>query len=108
MLEAQAPADRVDPTTGIIPSVKVLLEKSIDRLNFKDQERFARLGPFAPKPATFDLKDLQAVWEIEDPKTTVNELVDRGLLEPLGTCRFQMHALLVMYANSLLTDEGNV
>jgi hypothetical protein len=47
------------------------------------------------------------MWDEPDPKPTVRVLVNRGLLEPvLGTDRFQMHAILVMHARSLLEDEG--
>jgi len=60
------------------------------------------LGAFAPKPATFDLAMMKAVWEVEDPRPAVRVLIDRGLLEPIvESGRFQMHALLVMHARSL-------
>jgi len=58
---------------------------------------------FIPKPATFDLGAMAALWEINDPRPTVRTLVNRGLLEPLTGGRFQMHALLVLHAKSLLT-----
>ena len=103
LLEAQAPADRVDSVTQIIPSVAVLLKKSTDRLDPETRDYFAFLGAFAPKPATFDLKAIAAVWEMADPKPIVRQLVERGLLEPVGG-RFQMHALLVMHAKSLFTE----
>jgi hypothetical protein len=46
---------------------------------------------------------MQAVWEVGDARPTARTLTDRGLLEPLiGTGRFQMHALLVKHAASLL------
>ena len=64
------------------------------------QAYFAMLGVFAPKPATFDLPAMAAVWDIGDAKPHARVLVERGLLEPIGGGRFQMHALLVMYAKS--------
>ncbi|MCL4528203.1 MAG: NB-ARC domain-containing protein [Chloroflexi bacterium] len=106
LLEAQAPADRVDLASGITPTVAVLLKKSTDRLDDLTRDCFAYLGAFAPKPATFDLAAMKAVWQIEDPKPRARSLVDRGLLEYIPAIgRYQMHALIVMHARSLLTDE---
>jgi hypothetical protein len=42
------------------------------------------------------------MWEVDDPKPIARELRNRGLLEPVGE-RFQMHALLVLHAKTLLT-----
>jgi hypothetical protein len=63
------------------------------------------LGAFAPKPATFDLPALQAVWQVDDPKPAVRQLVGHGLLEPVGGGRFQMHRILVDFARSLCTQD---
>lgn len=105
LLDARAPDDRFDPHTGTTPTVQLLLKSSSDRLSTEVRERFALLGAFAPKPATFDAGALKFVWETEDSFPTVRELVDRGLLEPVvSTGRFQMHALLVKHARSLLDD----
>jgi hypothetical protein len=59
------------------------------------------LGVIAPKPATFSLEAIQAVWGDRNPKPAIKALVDRGLLEPVGGGIFQMHALLVMQARAL-------
>jgi hypothetical protein len=105
ILEAQAPIDRMDLASGIAPTVAVLLQQSTDRLDEHTRDCFAYLGVFAPKPATFDLAAMQVVWQVKDPKPIVRNLVDRGLLEPVNdTSRFQMHALLVAHAKSLLQD----
>ena len=108
LLSKHAPDDRLDPVTGAIPTLSILLKQSTDRLDAVTRDRYAFLGAFAPKPATFNLEAMQAVWEardLEDTKSTVRTLADRGLLEPLiGHGRFQMHAVLVMHAKSLLTD----
>jgi hypothetical protein len=104
VLEATAPADRIDLANQTIPTVAVLLQKSTDRLDQETRDHFAFLGAFAPKPATFDLDAMAAVWEVSDPKPSVRRLADRGLLEPVGDARFQMHALLVAHARSLLTE----
>jgi len=107
LLAETAPDDRLDPRTGTIPTVSVVLKQSTDRLDNTTRDRYAYLGAFAPKPATFDLEAMQAVWlaeSMEDTKTTVRTLADRGLLEPIiGAGRFQMHAVLVLHAKSLLS-----
>lgn len=106
MIEAQAPADRVDVATQTIPTVAVLLQKSTAMLDEQTLECFAFLGAFAPKPATFDLDAMKFVWQVDDPKPFVRTLVARGLLEPVVEIgRFQMHALLVTHAKALL-DAG--
>jgi hypothetical protein len=96
-----APIDRAEGAT--IPTVAALMKRSTDQLDEQTRDCFAFLGAFAPKPATFDIAAMKAVWEIDDPKPVVRKLVGHGLLEPVGVDRFQMHALLVHHARSLLT-----
>jgi hypothetical protein len=104
LLEEKAPVDRMDYEAQTIPTVAALLKKSTDRLDEQTRECFAYLGAFAPKPATFNLSAMTAVWQVEDAKPIARELVNRGLLEPVGG-RFQMHTLLVAHARSLCTEE---
>jgi len=104
LLEAQAPKDRLDVKLGTIPTVAALLRKSTDLLEEHVRGQFAYLGAFAPKPATFDLDAMKAVWAVDDAKPAVRLLVNRGLLEPAQSGRFQMHALLVMHARTLLDE----
>lgn len=106
LLEANAPANRpgTEEDRSML-TVTVLLEKSTDRLDDETRLRFASLGPLAPKPATFDIRAMEAVWADDKSKSTVDELLDRGLLEPVtidGMSRYQMHALLVMHAKEIL------
>lgn len=107
LLMATAPADRSDLATETTPTVAVLLQKSTDRLDPFTRDCFAYLGAFVPKPATFDLEAMQAVWIVEPDvaKTTARTLLDRGLLEPIDNGRFWMHGLLLTHARSLSTDE---
>lgn len=105
LLAAKAPVDRVDLVTQTTPTIAALLEKSTERLDDLTRDCFAYLGAFAPKPATFDLAAMASVWQMEDPKPVVRTLVERGLLEYIPQMeRYQVHALLVMHARSLLTD----
>jgi len=101
LLAAQAPADRAEGADEVPPTIGALLRKSTNLLDETHQERFALLGVFAPKPAYFDLDAVTAVWAVDDPRPTVRRLVERGLLEPAGDGRFQIHALLVMHAKSM-------
>ncbi|MEN3334333.1 MAG: hypothetical protein V7641_3698 [Blastocatellia bacterium] len=101
LMQARAPLDRIQGET--IPTVSALLMKSTDMLDDFTRECFAFLGAFSPKPATFDLAAMKAVWEVDDPKPIVRKLVGHGLLEPMESGRFQMHSLLVDHANSLCT-----
>jgi hypothetical protein len=106
LLQSQAPFDRTELVSQTTPTIAVLLMKSTDRLDENTRERFAYLGAFAPKPAHFDLSAMKAVWKIEDPKPTVRQLVDRGLLEFVPEInRYQIHALLVAHAKSLCSPE---
>ena len=68
LLDAPAPADRADVATQTTPSVATLLGQSTDRLEAEDRERFALLGAFAPKPATFDLPAIATLWDSRDPR----------------------------------------
>ena len=113
ILRAEPPPNRpgISYAEKAMLTVTVLLEKTTERLKPETRELFARLGPFAPKPATFELDDLRFCWEVENPKDTVRELIDRGLLEPVeieGLPLYQMHALLVAHANDLLDTLGAV
>ena len=102
LLSAQAPADRADLVTAATPTVAALLAQSTNRLPAALREQFGYLGAFAEKPATFDIEAIATVWGVPDPLPGVRTLVGRGLLEPSGDGRFQMHALLAMHAQALL------
>ena len=104
LLDSKAPADMSDLERQTSPSVAMLLHKSTSRLTPEMKEHFASLGVFAPKPATFDEKAMRTVLEVEDVHPIVRALVTRGLLEPIGGGRFQMHALLVAHAKALLAE----
>jgi hypothetical protein len=109
LLTAQPPSDMLSVGRDMSPTVAALLKRSTDALSSEMRERFALLGLFVPKPATFDLAAMTAVWDIPDPRPIARTLVNRGLLEPVSGGRFQMHALLVLHARSLLeTEFGSV
>ncbi len=106
LLNATAPTDRTDLVTETTPTIAALLQKSLDRLDETTKDCYAYLGVFAPKPATFDMEAMKFVWQMEDPKPVIKTLVDRGLLEFVPDFEsYQIHALLVMLAKTLLTDD---
>ena len=106
LLEAEAPPDRVELAKETTPTIAALLQKSLDLLDDTTRDCYAYLGVFAPKPATFDMEAMKFVWKIDDPKPVIKILVDRGLLEFVPELdRYQMHAVLVMLAKTLLTDD---
>ena len=100
LLSETAPPDRAEG--GAIPTVQALLKKSTDMLDPVSRDCFAFLGVFAPKPATFDLEAIKAVWEMDRPHPVINNLVRYGLLEPVDSGRFQIHDLLVQHARTII------
>jgi DNA-binding SARP family transcriptional activator len=108
LLAAQAPSDMLGAGRDTSPTIAALLKRSTDLLDDETRQRFAFLGLFVPKPATFDLEAMAVAWDVSDPKPIARLLVNRGLLEPVSGGRFQMHALLVLHARSLLEGEGLV
>jgi hypothetical protein len=102
LLQEQAPSDLQGQVTSSTPTIATVLHRSILSLTEEALTRFSLLSLFAPKPATFDLKAIAALWGADDPRPTVRVLVNRGLLEPVAGGRFQIHALLVLHARMLL------
>jgi hypothetical protein len=93
------------------PTVLSLLRKSTDLLDTETRKFFAGLGVVvAPKPVTFDLDCMAAVWDVPEPKAQLvaNTLVDVGLLEYAGELfgqhRYQMHDLLVQHARTFFEE----
>ncbi|WP_405593536.1 NB-ARC domain-containing protein [Streptomyces sp. NBC_01092] len=103
LLAAQAPADRADLANGTTPTIEALFARSTDLLPPPARMRFAALGAFAQRPATFDLSAVAAVWDVPDARPDVRLLISRGLLEPVANLRFQLHGLLAVHARTLLS-----
>ncbi len=107
LLNAPAPSDMHAARQAASPTVAALLRRSTDLLDEETRRKFACLGLFVPKPATFDLQAMAVAWGVDDPRPAARLLVNRGLLEPVSGGRFQMHALLVMHARSLLDQMSD-
>lgn len=106
LLKAKIPGDMLGIAHDTSLTVAALLKRSTDLLDAETRTYFAYLGLFVPKPATFHLEALAIAWNTDDPKPIARRLVNRGLLEPVSGGRFQMHALLVLHARSLLEEAG--
>jgi hypothetical protein len=104
VLNAQAPLDAAFSPGEVSPTVAALLRRSTDCLESVIRKRFAYLAPFAPRPATFEIEDMMSVWQVDEhvAHETVDLLIDRGLLEPLGGRDYQVHRILVEHAKTLL------
>ncbi len=103
LLTSQAPVDRADLSLGTTPTVAALLARSTDRLPDHLRTSFALLGALREKPASFSADALAALWDLPNAKGTIRQLTGRGLLEPAGTGRYQVHALLLAHAQNLLS-----
>lgn len=101
VLNAAAPLDRFEPSGLALPTVSALFARSTDRLTPETRERFRLLGGFVAKPATFGIEVLRRIWQVDDPRPTLRELAQRGLLEPMGEERFQIHSLLLRHAETM-------
>jgi len=105
LLDAPAPLDRKGREDKTPPTVAALLKRSTDRLDKTMRERFATLGANPgdnPRPAVFSPDTLKDIWRVRDPQPTIDALINHGLMEPLGNGNYQVHAVLVSFANSLL------
>ena len=75
LLNANVPSDMLGAVPEITPTVTTLLRRSTDLLDAQSRIRFAHLGLFVPKPATFDLEAMAAAWNVEDARPTTRVLV---------------------------------
>jgi len=105
ILEADPPADMLDLAGQTTPTVAALLRKSVDRLSEQYRNYFARLGICAEEPAIIELDDMAAIWKVKDARPIARVLIDHGLLKPIGSGEYQLHALMATLARSLLAEE---
>jgi hypothetical protein len=103
LLAQKAPVGMVvaELAEDTLPTVAVLLERSTNALPEELHARFAALGAFRPKPATFGLDELAALWGVEDPRPDAARLIKHGLIEPVSLGRFEIHALLQKLADRI-------
>lgn len=101
-----ADTDRFDEVTGMSPTIRMLLDSSVQRLSVDMQNCYAMMGAFAPKPYVFDLDALQFVWEAysQQPVNVLRELIAYGFIEPVDSEEFWMHSIFVGHAKTLWSD----
>jgi hypothetical protein len=84
------------------------LYTSIEHLSPIAKKCFARLSVFSESPSTFSLENMRVLWSAEnlygtDIDPILHELLGHGLLDfNMETGRYQMHALLIKLADSLM------
>lgn len=108
LLEEEAPLSYMSATEDddVPLTVTALLRRSTGRLRALYRKRFALLGVLPPRPISFDIPAAQDVWDMRsDPRMTLRALTDRGLIEPAGDGRFQIHSLLTAFAASLIEED---
>lgn len=108
LLEAPLPGDLIRSGSEIPGTTTALFRRSTDGLDDLTLERFVLLSLFPPKPASFDLAAVGAIWGVTNPKPTLRVLLDRGLLEAIPVGRFQMHTLLALHAQTLLPGQASL
>lgn len=106
LLEEEAPSSYVILLGQVPLTVAALLRRSTDRLRPLYRKRFALLGVLPARPVSFDAPAAQDVWAMNsDPRMTLRALLDRGLIEPAGDGRFQIHSLLSVFAASVIEED---
>ena len=106
VLDAKAPSDRFDPATGTTPTVDFVFKQSTKMLDEEARISLASLSIMAPKPATFSLEEMAAIWETTKPVIVASRLIDWGLLEPTENRRYQIHAVVLMHAKRIAREYG--
>jgi transcriptional regulator with XRE-family HTH domain len=88
-------------------SLRKILGLSVERLDARDQDRFAMLATFGGEPLTAGLDAIAAVWDctLAEAEATLERLIHVGLLERRGE-RYWMHALFADYAAELQKERG--
>ena len=105
IMSADVPADVHALVGETAPTVVALFRLTTDLLDAETRDRFVALGSFKAKPAIFNAKHVERSWKTKDTGPTFDKLVDLGLVEPLGNSRYQIHALLVVHARILGSED---
>lgn len=109
LLEEQAPPSYALLLGEVTPTVAALLRRSTEGLRALYRKRFALVGVLPSRPISFDIPAAQDMWEMRsDPRMTLRALSDRGLIEPAGEGRFQVHSLLSAFAASMIEEDSEL
>jgi transcriptional regulator with XRE-family HTH domain len=107
LLEAQAPVDMSDVDSSLTPTVAALLRRSVTHLDEKARWCLSMMAGAPSSPATFDVRFLAKQWRMKRQAAIemALTLVAHGLMEPADPDRFQMHSLLIGFADTLGATE---
>lgn len=96
LLSQPVPPDMVDLLDQTTPSVAAVLRRSTVHLPADLKHYFARLGSFAPAPATFPLFFVAGHWSLDEQETRkiIRSFVDLGLLEVNRRGQYSIHPLI--------------
>jgi small GTP-binding protein len=107
LLNSKVPSNSHDLAKETTSTISALFLSSLNKLDEDTRDCYAYLGVFAPKPAMFDIEAMAFVWQVKDPLPIVHKLLSYGLLEYNSEIdRYEMPALLVTFARSLLEDSS--
>lgn len=108
LLSQPVPPDMVDLLNQTTPDVAAVLGRSTKTLEPERRRQFARLGAFAPTPATFDLKFAARCWKVsqQEAQLIARCLIDLGLLETPKRGQFQIHPLVKALARLPLLNPA--
>lgn len=107
MLALEAPHEMyvgsLDPLRSTTPKMRTLLERSLACLSEDARRHFALMGGL-PDESRVPAAVLADLWETDDPRATIRELVAAGLLDVAGPDQFSLHSLINAFASLLLHD----
>jgi NB-ARC domain len=88
-------------------TVQAIIGMSVERLQRRDQDRFAVLSVFGAEPLWWPIDHAATVWHcsVREAELTTSRLIQRGLVE-LRDDRYWMHALIADYAGELARSRG--
>jgi transcriptional regulator with XRE-family HTH domain len=101
LLDREVPSDYGRSSTGTPCTLRAVLHQSTDVLSADDRRFFAILGACGPRPASFDIPMIQDICGDVDAWHLARSLAERGLIEPIGSGRFQMHAVVADHAEEI-------
>lgn len=105
MLALEAPHEMyvgsLDPLRSTTPKIRTLLERSLACLSEDARRHFALMGGL-PDESRVPAAVLADLWETDDPRATIRELVASGLLDVAGPDQFSLHSLINAFASLLL------
>lgn len=102
ILESRVPSNYIIPINEFLPTVASLFKRQVDVLPTNLLHHLKTLSRKPAKWPVFDLQTLQVIWQTHDVKPVIRELVNYGLLDPLGNGTFYLSTLMRAFINLYL------